>query len=58
MVWRSLGKRNSVGAFEAPVSFVEAMQSISSEALGVFMKLDSIYAKMEAQYIEQTTGKK
>lgn len=53
-----MGRRNNEGAFEPAISFVEAMQSVPEEELNVFIHLDNLYAKMEAQYIEQTKGKK
>lgn len=46
------------GGFEPSVSYVEAMQSIPEEQLNVFIQLDNLYAKMEAQYIKQTKGKR
>jgi hypothetical protein len=55
LIWRNFGKRGQDGIFEPSVSYVEAIQSIPEETLDVFLKLDNVYAKMESQYIKQTS---
>lgn len=58
LIWRSIGRRNAHGGFEPSISYVEAIQAIPSERLQVFLELDSLYSKMEKQYLKQTAGRK
>lgn len=58
LVWRNLGKRNMAGAFEPSIDYLSAVMYMPKEKLEVFLAMDSLYGKMERQYIKQTAKKK
>lgn len=57
LVYRGTGRRNHAGGFESSLSFLQAITDIPEEMFKVFLELDSVYGKMERQYIKQTAGK-
>jgi hypothetical protein len=58
LLWRSTGRRNASNGFEPAISFLEAATRLPNAMLSTFQTLDSVFAKMESQWLKKLAKKK